>query len=363
MDNPSLNFQFLIAGHDTVEVCYYLRGSDACIIDFHDLWLQKEILRQSKTRQPKILHLGTESFVLKPGGSGNGFPFIMENDTYIVEFGEFNSPSFRVKFRSMPLWRFGALALHQRFMAWSESAGFYALKPESLSRVDFTFDYLLPVIDFDEQNVVSLSEMDDKYRIGGKLSGLKFGQSDIVLRIYDKVLEIERKSKKTWMYDLWGGVKKDVWRIEWQARQQPMRRFGIRTFDDLFDLQGDLVRYLMTEHDTLRIKTDDSNRSRWPLHPLWQDLFVRGQEFQSQGVHRVIYPKEALDERLIRLIISVYGYTKQIGAILALQQETDFVGFKETSKELADLLGTVHDPITWKRDVEARIAKITYGQA
>ena len=110
MDNPLYNFRFLISGHDTVEVCYYLRPLPGCLLDFQEIGLQKEALRQAKRREPKVIELGGESFLLKSHGTSNGFPFVMENAAFIVEFGEFNHPSFRVKFRSQSLWQHGVLA-------------------------------------------------------------------------------------------------------------------------------------------------------------------------------------------------------------------------------------------------------------
>jgi hypothetical protein len=357
-----MSLRFLISGHDTVEVCYYLRPLPGCLLDYHEIGLQKEMLRQSKRREPKVIELGGESFLLKPHGSSNGFPFVMENATYVVEFGEFNHPSFRVKFRSQPLWQHGVVALHERFLTWAEAVGLFAIQSETLSRVDFTFDYLLPEIDFDEDSMVSLSKKDNKYRDDGRINGLVYGKSDVVLRVYDKVLEIAEQSGKVWLFQLWGGIDQNVWRVEWQARQAPLRRFGIRTVDDLLNLQGDLLRYLATEHDTLRIKTGDSNRSRWPPHPLWQDLNERIKGMECQGVVRVIDGQAALNERLTRIIISTYGTLKRIGAIHAVQRKTDFAGFNEAVRVLHRMLETVHDPLTWREDVDSRVKEIQFGQ-
>ncbi len=63
------------------------------------------------------------------------------------------------------------------------------------------------------------------------------------------------------------------------------------------------------------------NRSRWPVHPLWQDLIERIKGMECQGVHRVIDEKEVLNERLMRIAISTYGNLKRIGAIHAVRQE------------------------------------------
>lgn len=254
------------------------------------------------------------------------------------------------------------LALHQRFVAWAESIGLQVLEPESLSRADFAFDYLLPEVDFDDESLLSLSKKDNKYRDDGKINGLVYGKSDIVLRIYNKVLEIAEQSSKSWFFQLWDGVEENVWRFEWQARQQPLRRFGIRTVEDLLSLQGDLLRYLVTEHDSLRIKTDDSNRSRWPQHPLWIDLAERISGMDCQGVYRIIDEKAALNERLMRIAISIYGNLKRVGAIHSVRRGTDFTGFNEASQQLQQMLKMVHDPLTWKTGVENRIKEIQFGQ-
>ena len=357
----SFSAKLVLSGHDTVEVCYYLARQAKCQLDFQEIGILKETLRLSKQRESKVIGLGLESFVLKAYGSKNGFPFVMENADYIVEFGEFNHPSFRVKFRSRALWQHGVLSLHQRFMTWAESIGLYPTHKETLSRVDFTFDYVLPEINFDEDSVVSLAKKDNKHRDDGELKGLVYGKGDVVLRIYDKVLEIAEKSNKVWFFQLWG-VSENVWRIEWQTRQAPLRRFGIRTVDELLSLQGDLLRYLVTEHDSLRIKSSDSNRSRWPLHPLWQDLMEHIKDMEAQGVYRVINEKEVLGERLMRIAISTYGNLKRIGAIYAVQQERESAGFDAASRELQRLLKVLHDPLTWETDVNSRIKEIRFGQ-
>ena len=75
----------------------------------------------------------------------------------MIQFGEFNQPNFFVKFRSIALWHFGALALHHRFIEWAKSIGMMPYLPERLSRVDYAFDYYLPEIDFDEDSFVSVA--------------------------------------------------------------------------------------------------------------------------------------------------------------------------------------------------------------
>jgi hypothetical protein len=234
------------------------------------------------------------------------------------------------------------------------------VKAEALSRVDFAFDYLLPVVDFTEDNVVSLSTKDAQYRENGALQTLTFGRGDIVLRIYDKVAEIAQQSDKVWLFQLWG-ESENVWRVEWQVRKDVLRRFALRTFDDLFEGQGDLLRYLASEHDSLRVPNADSNRSRWPLHPLWRDLINEIEEFNGEGVYRSIDPQAALNERLLRMAISVYGYLKRIAAITGMQHEEDFVSLPTAQERLEELVFRVHSPGTWKLDVQAKRQQMQLG--
>ena len=356
-------FQKLLHGHDTVACAYYLhrRDTGADGIDFERLVAEKEALRQAKMREPKVVRLGEMEFLLQPYGTASGYPLVITNRDYRIEMGEFMNPSFFVTFTSEALWREGAQALHDKFIAWAASVGFRPYRDEALSRVDFSFDYFLPTVDFDEDSVVSLSNKDSQHRENGKIQTFTYGKSDIVLRIYDKVAEIAQQSDKTWFFSLWGRDS-DVWRIEWQVRKQALKRFGIYTFADLRQVQGDLLRYLAQQHDTLRRPSDDSNRSRWPLHPLWADLQAHIGDFEQQGVYRVVEEPALLKERLMRVCISMQGNLKQVAALRGLLQKKDgAISIEDALRCFHDMIAKIHDPCTWGTDVEKRMNEIRLG--
>jgi hypothetical protein len=131
----------LLHGHDTIECAYYLAALPGCTLDYEKMAVEKETLRLAKVRHPKAIQLGSEEFLLMPNGTKSGYPFLIENDCFSIQFGEFNKPNFFVTYRSFALWQYGAAKLHRRFLDWAASVGFTAFHPESLSRVDFTFDY------------------------------------------------------------------------------------------------------------------------------------------------------------------------------------------------------------------------------
>lgn len=354
--------ELLLSGLDTVECAYFLRPTSGCTLDFFQLSLEKEVLRQNKKRDPKKITLGGTDFFLQPYGSSSGYPFVIENEDMTIEFGEFNEPSFYVTFRSVALWHKGAAMLHEQFSEWSRTLGLIAVRSEGLSRVDFTFDYLLPNIDFTEDDFVSLSTKDSQHRKERKIQTFSFGKGDVMLRVYDKIAEINEKSQKTWFSDLWQGVTANVWRIEWQVRKDLLKRFGLRSFVDLFDGQGDLLRYLSSDHTTLRTPSNDSNRSRWPLHPLWESLQNHIGTLSAQGLYRDLDKPELLNARLARIAISIQGYLKRIAALECVLHGKPMVTNVDALRLLETLLTRVHDPLTWKTDVAKRIDEIKLGQ-
>lgn len=351
----------LLHGHDTIECAYYLAALPNCTLDFEKLAVEKEMLRSAKVRRPKAIRLGSEEFLLMPNGTKSGYPFLIENDCFSIQFGEFNKPNFFVTYRSYALWQFGAAKLHQRFLHWAASVGFATFQPERLSRVDFTFDYQIKAIDFDEDSFVSQAAKDNQHRKNRKVQTFRFGEGELVLRIYNKIEEIQEKSAKTWFFDLWG-CEEDVWRIEWQVRKEWLRTFGIRTFADLVERHGDLLRVLVNDHTTLRIQTEDSNRSRWPMHPVWVDLQTFVSQMDGLGLVKELDPAALLEEREMRIAVSVYGYLKRIAAIHGIRRKTPEIGFNESCGLLLKKLGRVHNDLTWENDVCRRYDEMRLGQ-
>ena len=153
-----------------------------------------------------------------------------------------------------------------------------------------------------------------------------------------------------------------MWRIEWQVRKPMLRNCYIRTFADLQEHQGLLLRFLAEHHDTLRTRTEDSNRSRWPLHPLWADLQQRITELHTLEAKQVDGKELVLDERLIRLSISIYGYLKRIAAVSCVKQGQPMMSEEEAYDLLGDRLRRLFDPLSWKADVRKRMKAIELGE-
>jgi len=356
------NFKLLLHGIDTVQCAYHMETSyhREESIDFKLLSQQKESLRNTKKKDPLPIRLGNTEFLLQPYGSSSGYPIVINNRDFKIEMGELNSPNFFVTFSSEALWRESAFDLNEKFLQWANSAGYEKCLDEKLSRVDLCFDYKLPVIDFDEDSFVSYAKKDSQHRECGKVQTFTLGRDDIVLRVYDKIAEINQQSNKAWFFILWEETE-DVWRIEWQTRKNILREFGINTFEDLKTRQGTLLRYLAYEHDTLRLPNRDSNRSRWQLHPLWKDLQEKIDNIDSLPISRVIGQETILNEAMMQIAISVYGYMKRVAAIHCIQKNLDHVSLPDTIVRLSEVMGKFHEPLAWRLDVEKRLNEILLG--
>ncbi len=352
----------LLSGLDTVECAYFLRSGQGSKLDFERLAQVREGMRASKRREPVVIDIGGKEFLLANHGTASGYPYLMENAEASIQFGEFNDPGFFVTYRSQALWHKGIEQLHQEFCAWASDLGLTAVREEGLSRVDFTIDFLVPEVDFDEDSFVTLATKDAQHRRDRRIQTFRFGEGDIVLRVYDKTAEIRESSAKTWFYPLWGGQTEGVWRIEFQIRKDVLRRFGIRTFEDLFDGYGDLLQYLTESHTTLRIPQSDSNRSRWPLHPLWKGLQAHVCTLPMRGVVRAFDHETYLSERLLRIAVSVEGYLKHVAAIEGLRNSFEAPGHDRSIAILGQLLKFVHDPIAWREGVRQRSERMRLGQ-
>ena len=353
-------YKLLLHGIDTVQCAYYLTPPSPKHLDFRAIAVIKEQLRMDKSREPRAVTLGGTEFFIYPYGSSSGYPFVLSNEDFKIELGEFNNPSCFVTYRRQALWRQSALTLHDKFLAWVKTIGCEMQQPESLSRVDFCFDYSLAERDFDADSFVSLSDKDSQHRENGTVQTFTLGKGDVVLRVYDKIAEIRQQSAKVWFHELWG-QDDNVWRIEWQTRKAILKGFLIRTFVDLQERQGALLNFLAEYHDTLRIRTEDSNRSRWPLHPLWSDLQQRIAALHMLDTKRMDGKELVLDERLMRLTISMYGYLKRMAAVSCVKREQVLMAEEEAFSLLGERLRRLFDPLTWKADVKKRIKAIELG--
>ena len=149
-----------------------------------------------------------------------------------------------------------------------------------VSRADPFTDFVCDVdLDqFDALNWISRAHVFSKFWHRGKFSGFTIGRGgDLSSRLYDKTLEIEVKSHKFYIHDLWKEARWDgtqtVYRQEFQARRGLLKAVSIHTVPDLVQALPPLWQYATEDWLRLTIPSaTDSTQTRWPNHPLWDDI-------------------------------------------------------------------------------------------
>lgn len=158
----------------------------------------------------------------------------------------------------------------------------------SVSRIDLFVDFGSNenMESWDRHAWVTRSEKIEQYAVNGMFSGWSIGLgSPMVARLYDKILEIV-KSKKDYLIPLWeeAGWNGDsrIWRMEFQFNREILRQLDIKTYQDAKNNLSGLWSYATTNWLRLTLENpEDSNRSRWALHPLWG--YISSIDFETTG--------------------------------------------------------------------------------
>ena len=125
-------------------------------------------------------------------------------------------------------------------------------EPANISRVDlfadFCADYQMDAFEPLRDWVTRVETMSLYYSYG-HFSGWSFGSGgDIVARLYDKTLEVEKKSHKFYLHELWATTGWDgasqVWRMEFEAKRNALVSLQLPKLSHLLANQAALWRYL-----------------------------------------------------------------------------------------------------------------------
>lgn len=154
-------------------------------------------------------------------------------------------------------------------------------EPANVSRgdlfVDFCADIGMDLFNPLEHWVTRTQSIDLHYRYG-QFSGWSFGLGgEVSARLYDKTLEIEKKSRKFYLHELWRAAGWDgnsqVWRMEFQVKREALVSLDVLKVEHLLESQAGMWRYFTEDWLRLAVPSStDGNQTRWPNHPLWSDI-------------------------------------------------------------------------------------------
>lgn len=284
-------------GLDNLDLAYCLQLSKGVTEQFDNAKAQA-----AKQNNPIAVKINDVWFNFAPTGAAGGYAYRMDTGP-LGEIWCFKRPSPRDPWGVRVSVSAVRLALHGlkktrehledvlRKLEMNPKPG-----DESIARVDFAMDFLYPELELDERHFIrhprsSHSKhgamMPEVYResgSGGRVTGLTIGKNPgRQIIVYDKRNEVIQTGKSHWLeiwnqnrkamdlppLDITDPTKSRVWRVELRAYKKHLKDdCQIKTWSDL---QRGMVDMFMAMTDDVRfqVPTADSNRSRWPNHPLW----------------------------------------------------------------------------------------------
>jgi hypothetical protein len=311
----------LLAGMDTVYFSCDLPLSDAMRNRMNEEKATAQALAvERRVHCPEWLEAR-----IAPQGAKGGYAFLIETEDFSVKLlGEHiqNRPSVFIEMRSHALHTHpeGTAGACEAALAWIRSHLYADQAVAAKDAISFSAAKISRAdihIDWQGGYAPALSQLSEELRCfirpgrvkgalyfqGGAATGIQFGRSQVVARLYNKTLETKEKGNDAYAALLTArngdafNAEQDVWRLEFELKREGAKGFRLYAPPDEEDpdeeveaemsaeeLQhiGTLPRFFarmeelflhLTRH-WLRLveESDDANRSRWPMHLTWVQL-------------------------------------------------------------------------------------------
>ena len=246
----------------------------------------------------------------------------------------------------------------------------------SISRADFCVDILAPSFELNPDQFVMHSAAGRRDYItpedisvngkSGRTTSVTIGGTrNRQVICYDKRAEVIARGKSHW-WDIWnhtirtgkharnGSIclsdkvlsanpdfarENRVWRVEFRAGKDLLKdRWGIRTWEQLFNLFGDLCREAGEVVRYVEPEGSDPNRARWPNHPLWELVCAEMNDDLTEmrsGADPNPMKEVHREQHIGMLIRNVLGCSITLGALRGTNVEGLRQVFHDLAKDMA----------------------------
>lgn len=311
---------------------------------------------------------GGEKFELQAYGLRSK-EFVLINDDIRLEIGRTDTAmewTFGWRATSAGLWEHGVNALRQRVYTMCEKA---ALRPRfpkqpwvKLSRADYAFDFWAPGFTPEMEPGITdrfvlppgvkgrgnfYLKSPKKGQFHAQLETFTIGKKgSLEIQIYDKLTEIREASGKEWMLDVWAdygyqppGEPSDVWRLEVRMSGDWLKSRTEKDPEKFLNLMWQLIAEGLQSRRLTVPQGADSNRSRWPVHPLWSlAMEAVGDPDEFVPVGRKITGKRSQIVKKFQTAIAGYMRTAAVveHGITFTEEELTALASKAVHEALAD---------------------------
>lgn len=286
------------------------------------------------------LCLGGEEWQVMGHGAKGGVVYVIQNPEIMLLVRSMNTDwSLTVRYRSAGIWGHGLPSLRARAAAFVARVAI--LKPDDdnprVTRFDYAIDLncpgFAPRYALGDQGFC-FPQGTAKLRMIGSAQGPETftlgSMGGLQVQLYDKVKEIREASGKDWFFQLWGGVKADVWRLETRFSGAWLKERGLRTFEAI---ESNLRPIISTALHAYRLTDGSASRARRaPVHPLWWRAIqaAGGADFGAAVVNLSTMKREEFHAMMRRNAIGTAR-----SALVALRGEIDQAAMDDFMNDVA----------------------------
>jgi len=236
------------------------------------------------------LNISDHIFEVKDKGTGM-FPFTIEDNCFRINLSRRHAKSMPMayaKISSEYLSHKPVLEIMEDLTAVLVELGIIEYQPK-VSRIDLFVDFSSTenMESWHREAWVTRSPNINQYAVKEGFSGwsIGMGSGSMGARLYNKIFEIIA-SNKGYLVPLWNESGWDqqtpIWRLEFEFKRDILVQFDVQVFSQTLAHLNGLWSYATTEWLRLTLPTeDDTNRSRWAIHPLWG--YLSSVDFETTG--------------------------------------------------------------------------------
>lgn len=223
-------------------------------------------------------------------------------------------PNTRLEIGSLSCWSPGFFTIYERIYSWLKALGATFVR-ESVSEVHLAADFInIETKSLGIENEDKWISRVHKFNVHyhrRNLSGITLGKGDIMLRIYDKVLELQNSPHKQIVFaEIWGSVpynKVPVTRVEFQLRKTVLNEFEnkVQTVKDLLFALHALWQYCTQSWSRFCQKSvnRNHNQSKAINSEFWQSVV----NVSWSGVHEIERKKRRQNKSLDQIRANLRG--------------------------------------------------------
>jgi hypothetical protein len=271
-------------------------------------------------------------FVVKPFGV-KGYEWLLQSGELDMRIGDWlepkSRPSVMAELRSEFLWTHGPAECVKRMVALLDALGCEVVTMK-VSRADLCVDILLRESEWGRglvDHLVTRAHGIAPHFNRRYMEGISIGRGDFSARLYDKPYEIKHKSRKIWMFDVWGikGVPEHhrIIRVEFQARREALKELGVDSVEDLLTAAPNVWAYATRQW--LKVQDNPDRHHTMQKTAAWWQVVQAG--YTAAQTASPLIRAKAIAVREDQHCRSIAGY---VTAQTALMRQGELIAKGET---------------------------------